>query len=75
MTCGMAFLGAPLNSSSPAPSNTTLLGCEVYCDSQPACIALNYAGSSCAYLSSVTGLIPKNGSIAVWKGNTLFIPL
>ncbi|KAK0284255.1 hypothetical protein LTR35_005971 [Friedmanniomyces endolithicus] len=63
-TCGIAFEGTSVD----GPAGSSLLDCEAGCDSETACIALNFDGSKCAYVSAVTGIEPKNGSIAAWKG-------
>ncbi|KAK0347350.1 hypothetical protein LTR94_003295 [Friedmanniomyces endolithicus] len=63
-TCGIAFEGTPVD----GPAGSSLLDCEAGCDSETACIALNFDGSKCTYVSAVTGIEPKNGLIAAWKG-------
>ncbi|KAK0255529.1 hypothetical protein LTS09_009551 [Friedmanniomyces endolithicus] len=63
-TCGIAFEGTSVD----GPAGSSLLDCEAGCDSETACIALNFDGSKCTYVSAVTGIEPKNGSIAAWKG-------
>lgn len=71
VTCGIAFTGTYLSDKekrSAADGKSTLLDCERSCDSSAACIALNYDGSNCAFLSSVTGVESLNGSVAAWRG-------
>jgi len=71
MTCGSAFEGSFLNNITALAKRqaaTPLLDCERACNADDSCVALNYDGLQCAYLSTVTGIEAKNGSVALWKG-------
>ncbi|KAK3678626.1 hypothetical protein LTR78_001924 [Recurvomyces mirabilis] len=67
ITCGVAFIGS-FESGVYKRSASNLLDCESACDADAACVALNFDGSSCAYLTAVNGTAVQNGSIAAWKG-------
>ncbi|KAK5108446.1 hypothetical protein LTR62_008333 [Meristemomyces frigidus] len=68
ITCGVAFTGSVITDSIESRALQSLLECEAACDGDVACIALNYNGPSCSYLSAVTGIQPQNNSMAAWKG-------
>ncbi|EMC99601.1 hypothetical protein BAUCODRAFT_128395 [Baudoinia panamericana UAMH 10762] len=69
ITCGTAFEGTLLPGLSVGRRDTlSLSDCQIACDVQKSCVALNYDGTDCVYLSSVSGLEQRNGSVAAWKG-------
>ena len=69
MSCGIEYEGTVIDTSNingmrKRATEPTLQACQNLCDSIPACVALNYEGTNCTLLSSVTGTSYVPGAVA-----------
>ncbi|GAB7341506.1 hypothetical protein MBLNU457_7727t1 [Dothideomycetes sp. NU457] len=73
--CGYSYTGTVIDTSNivgkrgllslllPRATEPTYQDCVNLCDEYPSCVALNYEGTNCTLLSSVTGYTPSTNNV------------
>lgn len=67
LTCGIEYEGTVIEPASGGmvkrTSEPTLQACQTLCHNTLGCVALNYEGTNCTLLSSVTGISYVPGAV------------